>query len=78
VGGAVNQTARQMGAVLGVALLIAILGTPGTPDEAHDAFQQAWLMAAGAAVISAVIATRLRRADAVAPAPATAPAAATA
>ena len=28
VGGAVNQTARQMGAVLGVALLVSILGTP--------------------------------------------------
>ena len=31
VGGAVNQTARQMGAVLGVALLVSILGTPTSP-----------------------------------------------
>jgi MFS family permease len=28
VGGAINQTARQIGAVLGVAILIAIIGTP--------------------------------------------------
>jgi MFS family permease len=68
VGGAVNQTARQMGAVLGVALLVAILGTPGSPGEALDAFQQAWLMAAGAGVLSAVIATRLRHVEAVVPA----------
>jgi EmrB/QacA subfamily drug resistance transporter len=69
VGGAVNQTARQMGAVLGVALLVAIIGTPGSPDEALDAFQQAWLMAAGAGVLSAAIATRLRRAEAVVASP---------
>jgi MFS family permease len=70
VGGAVNQTARQMGAVLGVALLVAIIGTPRSPAEALDAFQQAWLMAAAAGVLSAVIATRLRSVEAVAPAPA--------
>ena len=28
IGGAIHQTARQLGAVLGVALLVAILGTP--------------------------------------------------
>ena len=33
-GGAINQTARQIGAVLGVALLIAIVGTPTSVDQA--------------------------------------------
>jgi EmrB/QacA subfamily drug resistance transporter len=58
IGGAVNQTARQMGAVLGVALLVAILGTPTSLDAARDAFRQAWLLCAGAAVLSAVISSR--------------------
>lgn len=60
IGGAVNQTARQMGAVLGVALLVAILGTPTSLDAARDAFRQAWLLCAGAAVLSAVISSRHR------------------
>lgn len=58
VGGAVNQTARQMGAVLGVALLVAVLGTPTTPDAALDAFQRAWLLCAVAAIASAIISSR--------------------
>jgi EmrB/QacA subfamily drug resistance transporter len=58
IGGAVNQTARQMGAVLGVALLVAILGTPASLDEALDAFRQAWLLCAGAALLSAAISSR--------------------
>lgn len=70
VGGAVNQTARQMGAVLGVALLVAIIGTPTSPGEALDAFRQAWLLCAAAALTSAAIATRLRRVEAVVPEPA--------
>jgi len=31
IGGAINQTARQIGAVVGVAILIAIVGTPASP-----------------------------------------------
>ena len=53
VGGALNQTARQMGAVLGVALLVSILGTPASPAAALDAFQNVWLMCAGAAFVAA-------------------------
>ena len=68
VGGAVNQTARQMGAVLGVALLVAILGTPTSPDAALDAFRQAWLLCAAAALTSAAISSRHRRVEAPAPA----------
>ena len=63
VGGAVNQSARQMGAVLGVALLVAILGTPTSPADALDAFQRAWVLCAGAAVVSAAISTRHARVE---------------
>ena len=70
VGGALNQTARQMGAVLGVALLVSILGTPTSPAEALDAFQHAWLLCAGAGVLAAVISSRQRRVEAVTPSPA--------
>ena len=47
VGSAVNQTIRQLGAVLGVALVIALLGSPD-PAELLDAFDRIfWLLAAG-------------------------------
>ncbi|HSZ14142.1 MAG TPA: DHA2 family efflux MFS transporter permease subunit [Solirubrobacteraceae bacterium] len=41
-----NSVARQLGAALGVAVLIAILGTP-TPLHALHAFQHGWLFAGG-------------------------------
>ena len=70
VGGALNQTSRQMGAVLGVALLVSILGAPTSPAAALDAFQSAWLMCALASVLAAVISSRQRPVDAVVPSPA--------
>jgi EmrB/QacA subfamily drug resistance transporter len=73
IGGAVNQTARQMGAVLGIALLVAILGTPTTPDQALDAFRNAWVLCAIAALTSAAISSRHRPAVASEPAPEPAP-----
>jgi EmrB/QacA subfamily drug resistance transporter len=60
-GGALNQTARQLGAVLGVAALVAILGTPATPDAAVDAFHRAWIFCAVASVASAAISSFQRR-----------------
>ena len=45
-GSAVNQTVRQLGAVLGVALVIALLGSP-SPADLLDAFDRIfWLLAA--------------------------------
>jgi EmrB/QacA subfamily drug resistance transporter len=61
IGGAINQTARQIGAVLGVAVLIAIVGTPSSLDQALDRFRVAWLVAAAAAVGSATISSFHRR-----------------
>lgn len=56
VGGAMNQTARQIGAVLGVAVLVAVLGDPSSPAQALDRFQAAWLVCAAASVGSALLA----------------------
>ena len=67
IGGAVNQTARQIGAVLGIALLVSILGTPTSPDAAHDAFRNAWILCAVAAATSSFIASRIRPVRAPAP-----------
>ena len=61
MGGAINQTARQMGAVLGVALLVAILGTPTSPAAALDAFQRAWFLCAAASLLSGAISLRQAR-----------------
>jgi NTE family protein len=41
----INSTARQLGAVLGVALLVAIVGTPA-PAEIAEAFDRGWIFAA--------------------------------
>ena len=61
VGGAMNQTARQIGAVLGVAILIAVLGTPGSATEALTHFRAAWLVGVVAALSSAVVSSFQRR-----------------
>ncbi len=52
VGSAVNQTARQVGGALGVALLVVILGTPRTPLAALVDFRHLWWYAAAMAVLS--------------------------
>ena len=50
-GSAINAAGRQLGAVLGVALLVAIIGDP-TPAEAPRAFDEGWTFAAAAALCS--------------------------
>ena len=56
VGGAINQTSRQLGAVLGVALLVSIIGTPATAAAAMGAFRHAWLVSVIAALTCAALA----------------------
>ena len=46
-----NSVARQLGAALGVALVIAILGTP-SPAEAAAAFDRAWTFGAACFIVA--------------------------
>ncbi len=55
IGGAVNNTFRQVGAVLGIALLVAFIGSPETKDELVSAHERGWIMIATLTAITAVI-----------------------
>jgi EmrB/QacA subfamily drug resistance transporter len=55
VGSAVNQTARQIGGALGVAVLVVILGTPTGAAEALSHFQHLWWFVAAMAVSSGLL-----------------------
>lgn len=55
VGGAVNNTCRQVGSVLGVAILVAVLGSPSTPDALLAAHHRSYVYVAIVATIAATI-----------------------
>jgi EmrB/QacA subfamily drug resistance transporter len=52
VGGAVNNTFRQGGSVLGIALLVSVLGSPVTPSELLAAHSRGWVMISILAVVT--------------------------
>jgi EmrB/QacA subfamily drug resistance transporter len=58
VGGAINNTARQIGAVLGVALLVAVIGSGDDPQQLLGGHQRGWALIAAASCVAAAISTR--------------------
>ena len=76
VGSAVNQTARQIGGALGIAVLVMLLGEPEGTADALDRFNRLWLFGAGAAIVSGMVGSMIPRPvvpGSGAPAPATVP-----
>lgn len=55
VGSAVNQTARQVGGALGVAILVVVLGTPSSAAAALHNYQHLWWYVASMAALAGVI-----------------------
>ncbi len=55
VGGAVNNTCRQVGSVVGVAILVAVLGSPGTPKALLAAHHRGYVYVAIVALVAATV-----------------------
>ncbi|MEY9872511.1 EmrB/QacA subfamily drug resistance transporter [Streptacidiphilus sp. MAP12-33] len=70
-GSAVTTMARQIGAVIGVALMVSLIGTPHGPQAALAGFRRGWtaviasVLLAGAASLALAAAQRRATADAV-------------
>lgn len=60
IGSALNAMARQIGAALGVALVIAVIGDPSAL-EAAGAFDHAWMLAVLLSILTVVASMRLGR-----------------
>jgi MFS family permease len=61
VGSAVNQTARQIGGAIGIAVLVMLLGTPHGPADAVDRFHHLWTYGAITAALSGAIGALIPR-----------------
>ena len=58
VGGAVNNTSRQVGSVLGVALLVSVIGSATDLAGMLDGHRRGWLLIAIASGVAAIISVR--------------------
>ncbi|MFM9500316.1 MFS transporter, partial [Streptomyces galilaeus] len=58
-GSAVVTMSRQIGTTLGVAVLVAVLGSASSTGDARSAFAQGWWILTGAALLSAAAALRM-------------------
>lgn len=74
VGSAVNQTARQVGGALGVAILVAILGAAASPDATLARFHDLWAYCTSTAIGAGILVALLRPLGAPAVAPEVVPA----
>lgn len=61
VGSAVNQTARQLGGALGIAVLVMLIGEPDGPVGAVERFHHLWAYSATAALVSGIIGSLIPR-----------------
>jgi EmrB/QacA subfamily drug resistance transporter len=59
-GSAISSTSRQIGAVVGIATLIAVLGTPAPADAVGD-FHRAWLLMVATGAAAGLLALALGR-----------------
>ena len=53
-GSAVVNMLRQVGLAVGVAVLVAVIGTPHSPAEQHTAFQHGWIVIASTSLLAAL------------------------
>lgn len=60
---AVASSARQLGGVLGIALLVVVIGNPTTPAAAVDAFRAGWVVSIVAFLAVAAVALALGRVE---------------